>query len=58
MKQTTNLFDGIQNFLQNPHENIKKQAKKPLIGLTLLKAKRDLEDKIKAINEKLGITSN
>lgn len=26
-----------------------------LVGLTLLKAKRDIEDKIKALNEKLGI---
>lgn len=25
------------------------------IGLTLLKAKRDIEDKIKIINEKLGV---
>lgn len=58
INKSVNLFDGIQNYLENPRdpkEMKKDPTPKPLIGLSLLKAKRDIEDKIKAINEKLGI---
>ena len=40
-----NLFDGIQNLLENPQEGHKKSV--TLVGLGLLKAKRDIEDKIR-----------
>lgn len=48
------LFDGIQNYLSNPTPG-KSPLQNPVIGLSLLKAKRELEDKIKALNDKLGI---
>ena len=42
-----NLFDGIQNYLSNPVASKKNSIDKQAVGLSLLKAKRDLEDKIK-----------
>lgn len=53
VNKSVNLFDGIQNYLENPREK-RDDHKEQLIGLSLLKAKRDIEDKIKAINEHLG----
>lgn len=53
INKSVNLFDGIQNYLENPRE-ARKESKDQLIGLSLLKAKRDIEDKIKAIDEQLG----
>lgn len=52
VNKSVNLFDGIQNFLENPHEAKKESPQ--LIGLSLLKAKRDIEDKLRVLNMQLG----
>lgn len=53
--KSENLFDNIQNFLENPSRGQYQTAmdchKKS--GMTL----SELEDKLKQINEKLGITN-
>ena len=52
--KNSNLFDNLQNLLENPKEKRGKDEK-VLIGLTLLKAKREAEDKMKVIDEKLSL---
>ena len=51
-QKNSNLFDNLQTLLENPQDRRGKDEK-VLVGLTLLKAKREAEDKMKAINKKL-----
>ena len=48
------MFDGIQNYLSNPIEHKKASPANHLVGLSLIKAKRDLEDKIKVIDKRIS----
>ena len=50
-KNNISLFNGLHQFLDNPKHNESKE--KQLIGLSLLKAKRDIEEKIRKIEAKI-----